>query len=216
MSGRPDFRRTRSRGTSDGIRRIGYAARGGLKRHLLRLTAYQRRMRFNGSVSDQFIDAYCRGLPGASSLVLGYYASGMLRGAAELFILTDNSPRRSCEVALSVEAEHQGRGIGTGLMARMLVLASNRRVRTMHVLYMPDNKRMENIVRRFGAGFATDGSQVEAFLAVPPPDDLSIFEEAMTDGARRGRGPTALVSSTATGPLRARDHHCHQWHGPKR
>lgn len=188
----------------DGIRRIGHAARGELRGHLLRLSPYQRRMRFNGGVSDGFIDSYCRGLPGASSIVLGYCTAGMLRGAAEMFILTDNSPRRSCEIALSVESDHQGRGIGTRLVRGMLVLASNRRVRTMHVLYTHGNRRMENIVRRFGAAVSSDGAQSEATLNVPPPDDRSLFEEAMTAGARCRRGRAALPGpeSAATGRVR--------------
>lgn len=203
MNGPRRVPRTAARDSDDGIRRIGYAARGELERHLLRLNPCQRQMRFNGGVSNEFIDAYCRGLPGASSMVLGFYSAGILRGVAELFILTDNSPRRSCEIALSVEVEFQGRGIGTSLVRRMFVLASNRRVRTMHVIYTPGNKRMDNIVRRFGAGLATDGAQVEAVLDVPPPDDLSIFEEAVTGGARRRRGRTTPPEHTAPGLLRA-------------
>lgn len=202
MNGHPDGSRPATPG--DGIRRIGYAERDELKRHLLRLSAYHRRMRFNGSVSDRFIETYCRGLPGASSIILGYYTDGALRGAAELFILTDNSPRRSCETALSVEADHQGRGIGTSLVRRMLVLASNRRVRTMHVLYAPGNKRMENIVRRFEAAVSSDGTQAEAVLSVPPPDDLSVFEEAMTGGARRGRGRPPLTGADCAAAARVR------------
>lgn len=166
-------------------------------------------MRFNGGVSNEFIDAYCRGLPGASSMVLGCYSEGILRGAAELFILTDNSPRRSCEIALSVEADFQGRSIGTSLVRRMLVLAFNRRVRTMHVIYTPGNKRMANIVRRFGAGLATDGAQVDAILDVPQPDDLSIFLEAMTGGARRMRGRTALPGHISPDPFQTGPAHGH-------
>ncbi|MDZ7840589.1 MAG: GNAT family N-acetyltransferase [Gammaproteobacteria bacterium] len=202
MNGHPD--RSRPAAPGDGIRRIGYAARDELKRHLLRLSAYHRRMRFNGSVSDRFIETYCRGLPGASSMILGYYADGALRGAAELFILTDNTPRRSCEIALSVEADHQGRGIGTSLVERMLVLASNRRVRTMHVLYVHGNKRMDNIVRRFDTAVNSDGVQAEAVLTVPPPDDLSVFEEAMTGGARRRRGRVPLPGADCAAAARAR------------
>lgn len=201
MNSHPDGLRPATPG--DGIRRIGHAARDELKRHLLRLSTCQRRMRFNGSVSDGFIETYCRGLPGASSMILGCYADGALRGAAELFILTDNSPRRSCEIALSVEASHQGRGIGTRLVRRMLVLASNRRVRTMHVLYAPGNKRMENIARRFNAAVSSDGAQAEAVLAVPPPDDLSVFEEAMTGGARRGQGRVPLPGANCAAAARA-------------
>lgn len=199
MTGGPDLLSPRVRGTRNGVRRIGYDERDELKRHLLRLTAYQRRMRFNGSVSDEFIGAYCRGVPGARSMIVGYYAHGTLRGAAELFMLTDNAPRRSCEIALSVEASHRGRGVGTELVSRMLVLASNRRVRTMHVLYLHGNKRMENIARRFGAAVNTDGSQSEAVISVPPPNDLSVFEEAMTGGARRGQGRTIPLNSAAGG-----------------
>lgn len=202
MNGHADGLRPPAPG--DGIRRIGHAARDELERHLMRLSAYHRRMRFNGSVSDGFIETYCRGLPGASSMVLGYYTGGALRGAAELFILTDNSPRRSCEIALSVEADHQGRGIGTSLVKRMLVMASNRRVRTMHVLYAHGNKRMENIVRRFDAAVSSDGAQAEAVLAVPPPDNLSVFEEAMTGGARRGRGRIPLPEADCAAATRAR------------
>lgn len=210
MTAAPAALRRAARTARNGVRRIGYDERHELKHHLLRLSACQRRMRFNGGVSDEFIAAYCRGVPGARSMVVGHYADDTLRGAAELFMLTDNAPRRSCEIALSVEESHQGRGVGTELVNRMLVLASNRRVRTIRVLYGHGNKRMANIARRFGAAVNTDGSQSEAVIRVPPPDDLSIFEEAMTGGARRGRGRASFPDSAAAGRSRIHDNHRHR------
>jgi RimJ/RimL family protein N-acetyltransferase len=151
------------------IRRTGHVARTELARHLLRLKPYQRCMRFNGN--DDFVRAYCHGFTGTRPVTLGYFMDGILRGAGEMFILSDIAARRNCEVAVSVEGEHQGRGIGTSLVTRLLVLASNRRIPTMHALYVHGNKRMENIALRFGARITSDGSQAEAIIDVPAPSE---------------------------------------------
>ncbi|HSH42431.1 MAG TPA: GNAT family N-acetyltransferase, partial [Arenicellales bacterium] len=164
------------------VRRLGHHARGELAAHLLRLSPCQRRMRFNGGVSDEFVHTYCRGFCGTRSLVLGFFLDGVMRGAGELMLLSDIADSRSCEIAVSVEHQYQGLGIGTGLVRRLLVLAANRRIRTMHVLYTRDNRRMENIALRFGAGLTTDGTQIDAVISVAAPTDHSLFEEALFNG----------------------------------
>ncbi|MFZ0486116.1 MAG: hypothetical protein WAL83_03900 [Arenicellales bacterium] len=46
---------------------------------------------------------------------------------------------------------------------------------------------MKSVAGRFGAAIAGEGSQMEATIEVPAPDDSSIFEEALYDGGRRSR-----------------------------
>lgn len=167
------------------IQRVRQDAQGDFLQHLLRLSDYQRRMRFNGSVSDDLIRSYCGGSRGVHSVLLGYFVGGHMRGAGELILVSDIAPRRSCEIAVSVEEGYEGRGIGTALLQRMLVLASNRRIRAMHVYWLHGNKRMEQLAVKFGATLATDGYQVEARIPVPRPSDLTVFEEALSEGSRR-------------------------------
>lgn len=171
------------------IQRVRQDSREDFLKHLLRLSDYQRRSRFNGNVSDEFIRAYCRGFQGVRSVLLGYFVGGQMRGAGELILVSDIALRRSCEIAVSVEEDYEGRGIGTALLQRILVLASNRRIRTMHVFWLHGNKRMEQLAGKFGATLTTDGYQVQARIPVPLPSDLTVFEEALSEGSRRALTP---------------------------
>ena len=61
---------------------IGEAAR--YRDHLLRLDSESRHSRFGGGVSDDFIRNYVDTTFGLGSVVHGFFADGVLRGAAEL------------------------------------------------------------------------------------------------------------------------------------
>jgi len=183
----------------DGPLRVRHDAEDALLQHLLRLGAYQRRMRFNGAVSDAVLRAYCRGFRGMRPVLLGYCVGGEMRGAGELVVISDCAASRCCEVALSVEQDYEGRGIGTALLQRLLRLAANRRIRTMHVLWLRGNQRMERLAGKLGAARSSDGHQVQGRIPVPPPSELSVFEEALSEGARRaGLAPKEKGMDTAT------------------
>ena len=151
-----------------------------LEQHLLRLDAEDRARRFSGSVSDAAVTAHCRRLDWLRAVVVGCFEQGVLRGAAELWL--DPSPAGRAELAVTVEHAWQGSGIGTGLLGRALLVAGNRSARSLFMICLLDNRRMQHLARKFGGRLSLATDQAEADLVVPYPTQLSLWEEATGDG----------------------------------
>ncbi|MBI3706118.1 MAG: GNAT family N-acetyltransferase [Proteobacteria bacterium] len=149
--------------------------------HLLRLDREDRLSRFSGYVSDETIIRHCRQFDWLRGAIIACFDSGVLRGAAEL---RWEDPRIGwrCEMAVTVERPFQDDGIGTELMRREIIVARNRGQRSMFLLCLTDNRRMQRIVRRFSGMLIFAGSQTEADIAVPFPTQLSLLQESIADG----------------------------------
>jgi RimJ/RimL family protein N-acetyltransferase len=153
-----------------------------LAAHLLRLDAQQRAFRFGRAVADEWVTRYAAGTEWMRSVILGCWIAGELRGVCELELLDQPWPVRSAEAALSVERAFEGRGIGTGLFHRGLVIARNRGIARIHMLCQPENERVRRIVRKSRPKPAFSGDQVECEIALAPADALSIAAEFCDDG----------------------------------
>ena len=130
------------------FRRLAANEHEDLLRHLLRLGAEDRRLRFGGYVGEERLRAYCRRLdrhPG--SLVLGCFIAGELRGVGELKPIKGTWPR-AAELAVSVEAPFRGRGLGTELCRRLLVRARNRFITRLYMLCLSDNRPVQRMARK--------------------------------------------------------------------
>ena len=80
--------------------------------HLLRLDPESRRDRFNGTVSDAYIRSFAAPSNFADAVVHGFFGDGVLRGVGELRPLV----AYEAEIALSVEQDWQGHGVGAALV----------------------------------------------------------------------------------------------------
>ncbi len=150
--------------------------------HLLRLDRNDRYARFTGTVSDSVVERHCARLDWGLTTIVGCFHQGELRGAVEL--CTDRLiwPNHA-ELAISVEKPFQEQGVGSALVRRALTIARNRRIERVHMLCLPDNRRMRALARRFGGTMEVDGGEVAIAIALPPPNQFSIGLEAMEDGA---------------------------------
>jgi GNAT superfamily N-acetyltransferase len=151
-----------------------------LRDHLLRLTPADRHSRFAGHVGDATIEQYCRTLPWLSTVVIGCFEDGVLRGAAECRWLGPAQPR-TVELAVTVETAWQEHGIGGALVDRLLTVARNRGAVSVFMLCLTDNRAMQAIVRRHDGDLHWEAGDVEATIAVPFPTNLSMMEEAVAD-----------------------------------
>lgn len=151
-----------------------------LEQHLLRLDGDDRRRRFSGTVPDEFLKLHCSRLDWLQSVVIGCFDAGVLRGAAELWL--GRAPEARAELAITVERDWQGEGIGTDLLRRALVLARNRSARSLYMLCLLDNRRMQHIARKFEGSLSLLDGQAEADILVPFPTQLSLWQEAAADG----------------------------------
>ncbi|MCX7313202.1 MAG: GNAT family N-acetyltransferase [Alphaproteobacteria bacterium] len=157
---------------------IGEAAR--YRDHLLRLDAESRHSRFGGGVSDDFIIAYVKTTFGLGSVVHGFFADGVLRGAAELRPL-GRAFASEAEAAFSIETDWQSHGVGSMLLDRTLLAARNRGIKTLHMACLANNLRMQELARKFTAELSFDFGDVVGEVAAARPTPLSVLRELVAD-----------------------------------
>jgi len=157
---------------------IGETAR--YRDHLLRLDPQSRRNRFSGGVSDQFIRNYVDLSPGLDAVVHGFFVGGTMRGAAELRPLGARFPREA-EAAFSVEKPWQSHGVGSALLRRTLLAARNRGFRLLHMACLAENRRMQQLARKFDAELTFDFATVIGEVESSRPTPLSLMREMMSD-----------------------------------
>ena len=158
---------------------IGEAER--YRDHLLRLDTPSRHSRFGGAVADVFIRDYVAATFGLNAVVHGFLVDGVLRGAAELRPLGP-ALEREAEAAFSIETPWQSLGVGSVLLDRTLLAARNRGIRRLHMACLADNRRMQELARKFAAELSFDFGSVVGEVAAARPTPLSVLREFVADG----------------------------------
>ena len=148
--------------------------------HLLRLDAASRRNRFAGAVADEFVRNYADLAFGIDTVIHGFFADGTLRGAAELRRVGQPLAREA-EAAFSIEQPWQSHGVGSALLERTLLAARNRGIKFLHMACLADNKRMQQLARKFDAELSFDFAGVVGEVATPRPTPLSLMRELLAD-----------------------------------
>jgi GNAT superfamily N-acetyltransferase len=148
--------------------------------HLLRLDPQSRRSRFGGVVTDEFLRRYADLTLGINVVMHGFFVSGMLRGAAELRPVGPTLAREA-EAALSIEQPWQSHGVGSHLLERTLLAARNRGITFLHMACLADNKRMQQLARKFDAELSFDFGSVVGEVLAPRPTPLSLMREIIAD-----------------------------------
>ena len=149
--------------------------------HLLRLDADSRRNRFAGAVSDEFVHGYADLSFRIDAVIHGFFVDGALRGAAELRPI--GLPiTREAEAAFSIEKPWQSHGVGSMLLERTLLTARNRGLKFLHMACLADNKRMQQLARKYEAELSFDFSSVIGEVAAPRPTPVSLLREILADG----------------------------------
>jgi GNAT superfamily N-acetyltransferase len=148
--------------------------------HLLRLDADSRRNRFAGAVSDEFVHDYADLSFRIDAVIHGFFVDGALRGAAELRPI--GLPiTREAEAAFSIEKPWQSHGVGSMLLERTLLTARNRGLKFLHMACLADNKRMQQLARKYEAELSFDFSSVIGEVAAPRPTPVSLLREILAD-----------------------------------
>lgn len=125
-------------------------------KHLHELNFDDFRDRFNGVVSDIWLDGYVRrSLQEATAL--GVYEGNHLIAVAELHCEGD-TPDGIGESAFSVVSDWRRRGIGTLLITALLEAAKENGVHTVIVETGPHNMPMRQLARKFGANMHYEDS----------------------------------------------------------
>jgi GNAT superfamily N-acetyltransferase len=149
--------------------------------HLLRLDGESRRNRFGGGVSDDFIRSYVGLSTGLDAVVHGFFVDGTLRGAGELRRLGTGFAEEA-EAAFSIEKSWQSHGVGTALLERTLLAARNRGIKLLHMACLAENRRMQELARKFDAELTFDFGSVVGEVEAAQPTPLSLMRELVADG----------------------------------
>jgi GNAT superfamily N-acetyltransferase len=163
------------------IRKLWIGETDKYRDHLLRLDAVSRRNRFGGGVSEEFIRNYAELSVSLDTVVHGFLIDGVMHGAAELRQLGARFPRQA-EAAISVEQPWQSHGVGSALLRRTLLAARNRGFRLLHMACLADNRRMQQLARKFDAELSFDFGSVIGEVESWRPNALSFMQEFMADG----------------------------------
>ena len=164
-----------------GYRKLLPSEAGRLRRHLLRLTPEERRMRFHAALADAAIDRLCDRIDWFRTILIGYFVEGRLRGVAQLVFDRTLCPR-TVEVAVTVERPWQGRGVGTELTRRAVTIARNRGAERQIMFCLVENLPMRRIARKLDSALAFDGGNLAADLGLRGATPWSLLEEVVQDG----------------------------------
>lgn len=158
------------------IRRLWAVDQQAIRSHFLRLDEQTRRSRFGGAISDESVGTYASRILRYDSVVCGAFVDAELRAIAELrgeFPLW----RATAEAAFSVETGWQNIGIGDALFERLITIAQNRGIETLHLICMKENQRMKHLAAKHHAQLEISPDAVEATLNSPWPTAFSVAQE---------------------------------------
>lgn len=184
------------------IRKLWIGEAAHYRDHLLRLDKDSRSSRFGGGVSDEFIRHYVDTTFGLSAAVHGFFAEGVLRGAAELRPLGPGFAREA-EAALSIKSSWQSHGVGSALLERTLLAARNRGIKTLHMACLASNRRMQELARKFAAELTFDFGSVVGEVAAARPTPLSVLREFLADNHGFATAMLDVQARLLNPPIRA-------------
>jgi len=162
------------------IRKLWLGETDAYRDHLLRLDRESRYRRFSGAVSDEVIARHAATAGNIGVVVHGFFVDGVLRGAAELR-QEGSLFSQQAEAAFSIEKPWQSHGVGTQLLERTLLTARNRGIKSLRMNCLAENKRMQQLARKFDAEFSFDFGSVVGEVDPPRSTLLSLMREAIAD-----------------------------------
>jgi GNAT superfamily N-acetyltransferase len=162
------------------IRKLWIGETAKYRDHILRLDPESRHSRFAGGVSDDFVCKYVDLSISLEAVVHGFFVGDTMRGAAELRPLGIRLPHQA-EAAISVEKAWQSHGVGSALLRRTLLAARNRGYQLLHMACLAENRRMQQLARKFDAELSFDFGNVVGEVESSRPTPLSLMREIMAD-----------------------------------
>ncbi|MBI1943002.1 MAG: GNAT family N-acetyltransferase [Betaproteobacteria bacterium] len=161
------------------VQKLNPRHRDDIARHLLRLPAEDRRLRFGRAIRDQAIGEYVAGIDLGRDRAFGVSAPDLaLIGVAHLAL--DRSTG-SAELGLSVDPASRGRGYGYALLQRAVLHAANRGFRALFMYCLAENHIMIHLARKAGLTVVVERGEVDARLALDRSAHGGALQEAIAD-----------------------------------
>ena len=166
------------------VRTLTSRHRDRVRTHLLALDAQDRYLRFGFAASDMQVGHYADALDFDRDEIFGIFNRRLeLIAMAHLaYAVTPQIGSRPAmaEFGVTVARNARRRGLGARLFDHAIVRGRNRGIQNLFVQALSENTAMLKIARNAGATLHREGSESEAWLALPP-DDFTSHVGAMVE-----------------------------------
>ncbi len=160
------------------IRSLSPRHRDRIIKHLLKLDARDRYLRFGYAANDEQVRRYVEQLDFDRDDIFGIFNRRLeLISMAHLAFAGHPEHEKCAEFGVSVLKSARGKGLGARLFARAVLHARSKNVTMMFIHALSENTAMLKIARNAGATVKREGSESEAYLELPPAD----FETHVSD-----------------------------------
>ena len=164
------------------IRTLSERHRERVKKHLLKLDATDRYLRFGYAASDEQVARYADHLDFDRDDIFGIFNRRLeLIAMAHLAFAGHPEHEKCAEFGVSVLKTARGKGLGSRLFDRAVLHARTKDVTMMFIHALSENTAMLKIARKGGATVKRDGSESEAYLELPPADLETHVSTLMTE-----------------------------------
>ena len=161
------------------VQKLTGAHREQVLRHLLRLPANDRRLRFGAPMRDSSIEAYVARIDFARDQAFGILGSDLeLWGLAHLALAPETD---TAELGLSVDWSARERGYGNALLQRAVLHATNRGYRALFMHCLAENETMMNLARKAGLSLVVSSGEADGRLVLGEPTQAGAIREAIQD-----------------------------------
>lgn len=167
------------------IRKLGAHELTRYSDHLLRLNADDRYLRFGAQIDDNAITRHVHTKSKDKKIILAAFDdAGEVIAACELALIRNQNSffANYGEIGLSVESAYRGKGLGTDLFERALLVARNRRVKLLTSYCLTRNGFMMRIAKAHGMQIVTEYGSSEATLKLELYDASTVFAEMLGEG----------------------------------
>jgi RimJ/RimL family protein N-acetyltransferase len=160
------------------VQKLAAQQRDAIARHLLRLPAEDRRLRFGQAMRDDAIERYVSGIDFGRDRVFAILGPDM--GVAGLAHLALDDEAQHAELGLSVDAGMRVRGYGGALLKRAVLHAGNRGYRALFMHCLAENSVMMHLAAKAGLRIVLSGGEADGRLALSG-EHGGALREAMED-----------------------------------
>ncbi|MGH8676411.1 MAG: GNAT family N-acetyltransferase [Burkholderiales bacterium] len=165
--------------TGVAVQKLSALHRAQILRHLLRLPAEDRRLRFGGPTRDSAVESYVTGIDFSRDRVFGILAADLeLLGVAHLAL---DSGEQSAELGFSVDRDARGQGFGYALLQRAVLHATNLGYGGLFMHCLAENRIVMHLARKAGLTLVVASGEADGHLELEERTQAGAMKEAIQD-----------------------------------
>lgn len=153
---------------------------GGYSSHLKNLTPEDRYTRFGLSLTDEGIDKFILSI--LYNLERHHIFAAIDNGKAVGYVHLAQIQEHDWELAISVDSDAQGNGIGNKLMSHAIIWAKTHGVENMYMNCITNNRKIQHLASKHGLKtIERAGSDITAMVDLPAPTTLDSVQSLVNE-----------------------------------